>query len=1054
MSVTVPISRGDLELVEIDSGNETQCRSFSTVAVDGIFNVRSIPLSGNERTKACFFQFTIPSREELIRAGNALTSKHYINNMTFHVNVSTGGDNFLIYKVKSAYENINFGQASYYSFTQEGQASANKTWTPDHFHAVDSAVLPNAEAHLGVTAVKSPVEGDYISVTGASSTGPKSLNISASAVKKYGWTFGSKVTLALYNEDEDNIAFSVESTAINLICYNSPPDAATLTTTPAADGVSANLTVGLPNDDSINEYYYVTASSGSQAASGTKRYEQNSLGIKTINTNELSTTWNHGANFYVRVFTENTDYTTTAATAGEEILLFRPQVSTAVLYTDSALSSAVPADAENITLGQKVYLKVTNAAVSTPTGNKFTKIRVNWDSGSSDTDEDYSVYEMQDLAPVLNNGSNTVISHRYHSGGEKTVKVQVEDENGFRSDKANITGEMPHPKLGQPTSVLSTSSTRVTQAKYGDRTTAVTLSAQQSLSSGSGTTLEGYGWGYTAVAANTIVTSNALENDNSVFDDSTKRVKIGALSAVDMGDTVFKIFGLASFRSNGVSVGDNDTTNFDHYAYTSATASPGSFDIDARPNIGNAAVDSGGNEIHFKEIECVVCITKDGSENGQQYDASRFILVTHESDTTGSVNSPINTNLRYGSNVAATLTDSLDNTDEALDVGEILLDRNASNVAKGDVIRVNNEDMLVHHESGLTIRLRRGYNNTADIAHDTGADIHRYNLGARYKWGGLGFVRGGAGTYVDFLSSNGISIASTNVLHSSSDQLCWMDNGFYVGDIVKAAALTGDNGTFESPKYYKIASFTASGNYYPVINIETDPANLSVEERTYVSTSTTADTDETGVDVVLYDAYKKPSITAAIYNSDGNDDTVTFYCGVFDSEQRLFTSNTSNNYSTTPAAGGKGVGLFGYWSESTQEVRAVSPNTLDLDTLADAKNIAIEKVTLSRSGGISAQMPLGIRRYPVGVSRTKLGIPKVTLQAKALDQTGYRALFSLVEGNRYDYAFLDSKKLDSPTTSYRSLRMRVESGNITKDTADPNVYNASITFIVLGEEVS
>ena len=99
-------------------------------------------------------------------------------------------------------------------------------------------------------------------------------------------------------------------------------------------------------------------------------------------------------------------------------------------------------------------------------------------------------------------------------------------------------------------------------------------------------------------------------------------------------------------------------------------------------------------------------------------------------------------------------------------------------------------------------------------------------------------------------------------------------------------------------------------------------------------------------------------------------------------------------------------------------------------------------------------MPLGIRRYPVGVTRTKLGIPKVSVQVKALDQTGYRALFSLVEGNRYDYVFLDSKKLDSPTTSYRTLRMRLESGNITKDVADPNVYLANLSFVILGEEVS
>ena len=169
--------------------------------------------------------------------------------------------------------------------------------------------------------------------------------------------------------------------------------------------------------------------------------------------------------------------------------------------------------------------------------------------------------------------------------------------------------------------------------------------------------------------------------------------------------------------------------------------------------------------------------------------------------------------------------------------------------------------------------------------------------------------------------------------------------------------------------------------------------------------------------------------------------------GIFDSTQTRFSAQDKSSTTTNHN--------FGYhWSEDTVDVRAVSPSSLDLDTLADASNIALQKVTLTRSGGISSQMPLGIRRYPVGVVRTKLGIPKVAIQAKALDQTGYRALFSLVEGNRYDYVFIDSKKLDAPTTSYRTLRMRLESGNIMKDVKDPNTYNAALTFVVLGEDVT
>ena len=353
--------------------------------------------------------------------------------------------------------------------------------------------------------------------------------------------------------------------------------------------------------------------------------------------------------------------------------------------------------------------------------------------------------------------------------------------------------------------------------------------------------------------------------------------------------------------------------------------------------------------------------------------------------------------------------------------------------------------MFIHFESGNDILVARGYNGSTATAHAQGSPILEYRTANRYKWGGYARVRG---TNIDFTAAGEIVISGgIDTLSSSNDNNCWMANNFYVGDIIKVGSSASANGSFASPKFYKIASFTRDGNNYSTINIETDPAELTAHERTFISTSMVADTDETDVEVLRFDSTTKPSITAAVFNATNNDDTVTFYGAVFDNTTTRF--NAANKSSTTDTFN------FNYhWSEDTVEVRAVAPETLDLDTLASNSNIAIEKVAIARSGGITAQMPLGIRRYPVGVTRTKLGIPKVTVQAKALDQTGYRALFSLVEGNRYDYVFLDSKKLDSPTTSYRTLRMRLESGNLTKDTTDPNVYLANLNFVILGEDVT
>ena len=425
-------------------------------------------------------------------------------------------------------------------------------------------------------------------------------------------------------------------------------------------------------------------------------------------------------------------------------------------------------------------------------------------------------------------------------------------------------------------------------------------------------------------------------------------------------------------------------------------------------------------------------------------------MLTSASDEDSSASQVINSDLRYDSNVAASLIDSTDNVGETYTATDEILTRSGATVTDHpEVIRINNEDLFIHHESSNDVLVIRGYNGTTATAHDSGDAINVYRLPSRYRWGGYAMIQG---TNIDFASAGTIDIGDGlfDENCSAGNEKDWFAQGFYIGDIIKVGNTAGSNGTYDSPKYYKIKTITASGassgNDYDIVTIETDSANLTEEEQTYVSTSLTTDANELPV-IVRDDSAKKPSITAAIYNTANNDDTVTFYMGIFDSTQSRFSAQDKSSTTTNHN--------FSYhWSEDTVDVRAVTPTTLDLDTLADASNIAIEKVNITRSGGISSQMPLGIRRYPVGVTRTKLGIPKVSIQAKALDQTGYRALFSLVEGNRYDYVFLDSKKLDSPTVSYRTLRMRLESGNITKDTSDPNVYVANLNFVILGEDVS
>ena len=99
-------------------------------------------------------------------------------------------------------------------------------------------------------------------------------------------------------------------------------------------------------------------------------------------------------------------------------------------------------------------------------------------------------------------------------------------------------------------------------------------------------------------------------------------------------------------------------------------------------------------------------------------------------------------------------------------------------------------------------------------------------------------------------------------------------------------------------------------------------------------------------------------------------------------------------------------------------------------------------------------MALGNRVYPIGATRPSMGEPSLSLSVRALTQSGYRKIWNLIEGGRYEWATIDSKKVDSPSTAYKQLRMRLTDGSINKDPSMASQYLASLNFIVIGELVS
>lgn len=143
-------------------------------------------------------------------------------------------------------------------------------------------------------------------------------------------------------------------------------------------------------------------------------------------------------------------------------------------------------------------------------------------------------------------------------------------------------------------------------------------------------------------------------------------------------------------------------------------------------------------------------------------------------------------------------------------------------------------------------------------------------------------------------------------------------------------------------------------------------------------------------------------------------------------------------------------------SEVTQDISFISEeiNTLDLDTTADAGDIAILSASLSRSGGMAAEMPLGSKFYPIGAVRTRMGNPSLSVDIRALTQAGYRKLWNLIEGSKYEWVTIDSKKVDAPSTAYKQLRMRLVDGSLQKDPSMASQYVGTLNFVVIGELVT
>ena len=83
-----------------------------------------------------------------------------------------------------------------------------------------------------------------------------------------------------------------------------------------------------------------------------------------------------------------------------------------------------------------------------------------------------------------------------------------------------------------------------------------------------------------------------------------------------------------------------------------------------------------------------------------------------------------------------------------------------------------------------------------------------------------------------------------------------------------------------------------------------------------------------------------------------------------------------------------------------------------------------------------------------------MGLPMLSVRVRILSNTGLRKIRSLIEGDTYDYVFIDSNQIDAPDTVDVTYRMKFTEGFLNKTPELGSEYEAELTFVIVGEDVS
>ena len=341
--------------------------------------------------------------------------------------------------------------------------------------------------------------------------------------------------------------------------FSCKPPVPKIKVSPDTNGVDGIIDITAPKGDAFltdGKYHAAWNTSATIAYNqASKSTEFTDTGLESINTNQITGALldADGTDYYISMFAE--DGISVQGYSGQSniVKITRPTCS-------AALTNAAGASDYAPEVGEEMTLTITPTA--SMFSNKVKEFAVNWDSGTSDLDSDYSWYKLDTAS-----SSAYTIKHKFHKVDTFQIKVKVKDQEGWSSD-GTATGTA-NTVVAEPTPIanLSLSKDNVLQSTYLDRTTVVTANLSKSKAIGSNRDIANYLFRYSSGDNGIICTSGAINNDNTTFDDGVGRVSLQVIDAgFDFSDTSFQIYGEAAVTVLGTPVIDT-SDDFDHYEY-------------------------------------------------------------------------------------------------------------------------------------------------------------------------------------------------------------------------------------------------------------------------------------------------------------------------------------------------------------------------------------------------------------------------------------------------------------------------------------------------------